>query len=67
MTVREEVLTRIDVWCAATGTSPRQLGYKACNSGNAVRRLRRGESVTLDTVDKLIAFMSDNPITAQPL
>ncbi len=36
MTIRQEVLGRIDAWCAEVGTSPRQLGYRAVNSGNAV-------------------------------
>ena len=64
MTIRQEVLGRIDRWCADVGTSPRQLGYRAVNSGNAVRRLRQGQSVTLDTVDRLIAYMTAHPTAA---
>jgi hypothetical protein len=64
MSIRDEVLGRIDRWCADVGVSPRQLGYRATNSGNAVRRLRLGQSVTMDTVDKLLGYMSAHPTAA---
>jgi hypothetical protein len=64
MSIRDEVLGRVDRWCADVGVSPRQLGYRATSSGNAVRRLRLGQSVTLDTVDKLIGYMSAHSTAA---
>ncbi len=67
MTIREEVLNRIDAWCADVNVSARQLGYRAVNSGNAVRRLRLGQSVTLDTVDRLVGYMAEHTTaTDQP-
>jgi hypothetical protein len=61
MSIRTEIIARIDAWCADVGVSARQLGYRATNSGNAVRRLRLGQSITLDTAQKLLDYMAAHP------
>ncbi len=58
--IRHEILDRIDRWCAETGVSARQLGLRAVRSGNAVRRLRLGQSVTVDTLDRLLEHMNEH-------
>jgi hypothetical protein len=64
MSVRREIITRIDRWCAEFGVRLRQHGYRAVKSCNAFRHLRIGQSVTLDTMDRLITYIAAHPTAA---
>lgn len=58
MNIRQDLLERIAAYCAAHEISETTFGLRAVNDGKLVGRLRRGEGVTLATVEKVIKFTS---------
>jgi len=51
------LLTEIEAFLADTGLTPTKFGLAAVNDGHLVANLRRGNSVTLKTADRVRAFM----------
>ncbi len=52
-----ELLTEIEAFLALTGLTPTKFGIAAVNDGHLVANLRRGNSITLKTADRVRAFM----------
>ena len=56
-TMARALLTEIEAFLADTGLTPTKFGLAAVNDGHLVANLRRGNSVTLKTADRVRAFM----------
>jgi hypothetical protein len=58
-TMKELILAEIDAYCAERGMSPTAFGLAVRNDPGLVHNLRSGKSsITIDTVDKIRAFIS---------
>jgi phosphopantothenoylcysteine decarboxylase / phosphopantothenate---cysteine ligase len=55
---KSDLLTEIEVFLAATGMAATALGREAVNDSHLVARLRKGNSVTLKTADKVRAYLA---------
>lgn len=55
---RPELLSEIEAFLAATGMAATALGREAVNDSHLVARLRKGNSVTLKTADKVRAYLA---------
>ncbi len=56
-TAARTLLTDIEAFLAETGVTPTKFGIVAVNDGHLVANLRRGNSVTLKTADKVRTYM----------
>lgn len=56
-TTAELLLAEIEAYLARTGETATKFGLAAVRDGHLVSRLRKGESVTLKTADKVRAYM----------
>jgi hypothetical protein len=56
---RQHTLSVIDAFLAETGMSEREFSLNAVGHHRFVARLRRGEGVTLTTIEKAERFMAD--------
>ena len=56
-TLARALLAEIEGYLAATGLTPTKFGVAAVNDGHLVANLRRGNSVTLKTADRVRAYM----------
>ena len=52
-----ELLTEIEAFLALTGLTPTKFGIAAVNDGHLVANLRKGNSITLKTADRVRAYM----------
>jgi Tfp pilus assembly protein PilX len=59
MSSAEALLRDIEAFLQRTGITPTQFGLEAMNNSSFVRQLRNGSGVTLRTLDKVRAFMTD--------
>ena len=55
---KSELLSEIEAFLAATGMAATALGREAINDSHLVARLRKGNSVTLKTADKVRAYLA---------
>ena len=51
--IRRDLLAEIDAFLAQSGLTPTKFGVTAVNDGHLVANLRKGNSVTLRTADKV--------------
>ena len=58
-TLEEYFRSRISAFLASTGISPTRFGKLAVGDPHLVRRMERGRSPTLRTVDRVLAFIAD--------
>lgn len=61
MSLADDFSEEIDAYLTATGLSPTALGRMALGDPGFVFGLRNGRSPSLRTIDKVRAFMRDNP------
>lgn len=61
MSASDTFTAKIEAYLAATGMAPATFGLEALNDRGFVLRLRAGRSPTLETVDKVLAWMAANP------
>ena len=59
MSSADALLGEIDAFLQRTGMTQTQFGQEAMNNGSFVRQLRSGSGITLRTLDKVRAFMSE--------
>ena len=52
----------VQAWIERTGTPPARLGQRALGDPSFVLRLRRGRVPRLDTADKVLAFIGEEPV-----
>lgn len=57
MSERERLIIDIERFLRKTGMGPTQFSVESCGQRGLMTRLRRGEGVTLETVDKVRTFM----------
>ena len=57
-TMARALLTEIEAFLAESGLTPTKFGLTSVNDGHLVANLRRGNSVTLKTADRVRAFMA---------
>ena len=57
----QELLTSIEGYCKARGIAEATLSRLACNNSTVIERLREDGNVTYRIVQKLRAYMRDNP------
>lgn len=58
---KDEFLAEIDTYCRAAGMAVTPFGTAAVGDPGFVTRLKKGGDVTLRVVEKVRAFMRDNP------
>ena len=64
---RDELLVEIEDFCARVGIAVSTFGRLAVNDGKFVGRLRAGGTLTVETVEKVRAYIADHPpVTAAP-
>lgn len=56
-----EILSRIECYCAGRGISESTFGRYVVNDGKFVARLRAGGSMTLKTLERVEAVLTDTP------
>ena len=56
-----DILSEIRSHCRNTGISESTFGLRAVNDGKLVERLSAGRTITLDTADRIRAYMASNP------
>lgn len=61
MKARDDLLRRIDAFKAATGRSDRWLSAQATKNPKLLLRIRRGQNVTLREIEKVEAFIAEQP------
>jgi hypothetical protein len=59
MTKTRELIRRIENYCEQEGIAPGTFGRLAVNDGKLIRRLREGKSITLRTLDRIEAKLSE--------
>ena len=59
MSLREEVLQEIDAFMEETKTPKTVLGKRAVNDLSFIDRIRRGEGIGIDRIDRLRNAMAD--------
>ncbi len=52
----------VEAWIERTGTPPARLGQRALNDPSFVLRLRRGRVPRLNTADKVLDFIGEEPL-----
>ncbi len=62
----QTLLREISGYCRQFGIAESTFGRLAVNDGKLVNRLRFGGRVTIETVERVMAFMKDNGETARP-
>ena len=55
---RKALLAEIEAFLARSGLTATKFGVAAVNDGHLVANLRKGNSVTLKTVDRVRAYMA---------
>jgi hypothetical protein len=58
MATRQHLLQTIEVFCDETRTSERKLGDEAVRNPKIISRIRRGDHVTTETIERIEAAMS---------
>lgn len=66
ISAREQLLAEIEAFLARQQMSPTHFGRAALNDNKFLKRLREGASCSLDTADKLRAFMRTYAGNARP-
>ena len=56
--ITKDLLAEIELYLAQTGLTPSKFGVAAVNDGHLVSNLRKGNSVTLKTADKVRAYLA---------
>src|SRR5260370_41703522 len=54
----EEILSRISEFCRQAGMAESTFGRRAVNDGKLVHRLREGKRITIDTLDRIQAYIA---------
>ena len=57
----QELLQEISDYCRQTGLAESTFGRRAVNDGKLAARLRNGGRITTETLDRIRAFMADEP------
>jgi hypothetical protein len=56
-----DLLAEVERYLRETGLGPTEFGTRAMRDGNFVQRLRGGRTPTLQTIDRVRAFMTRKP------
>src|SRR4051812_33841090 len=54
----DDILRRISEFCRQADMAESTFGRRAVNDGKLVARLREGKRITIDTLDRILAFMA---------
>ena len=54
----DQLLSQISEFCRQTGMAESTFGRRAVNDGKLVARLREGKRITIDTLDRIQAFIA---------
>src|SRR3982074_101432 len=57
----QQLPQEISDYCRPTGFAQSPFGRRAVNDGKLASRLRNGGRITTDTLDRIRAFMAENP------
>ena len=66
MSLRETLLATADDWCRQKGMSKARLATLAVNDGKFFDRVGQGGDCTLQTYEKLMRYMANNPPAPAP-
>src|ERR1700733_7128430 len=61
----QQVLRQISDYCRRTGLAESTFGRRAVNDGKLAARLRGGGRITTDTLDRIHAFIAENPASGR--
>ena len=61
---RADLISRVETYCRARGISESTFGKYALNSGHLMRRIREGKPITRATEDRIVGYISRNPVAA---
>ncbi|RTL50757.1 MAG: hypothetical protein EKK40_11625 [Bradyrhizobiaceae bacterium] len=62
----DTILAEISDYCRTAGMAESTFGRRAVNDGKLVHRLREGKRITVDTLDRIKAFLGDNAPVPRP-
>jgi hypothetical protein len=60
----QQILQEISDYCRHSGLAESTFGRRAVNDGKLTARLRNGGRITIETLDRIRAFMETNKVTA---
>ena len=66
MHTRETILKAIDAFLARTGMTERQFSIEVAKDHKFIKRLRRGDGITLTLIERAEQYMADWPHEAAP-
>ena len=64
MSTQQMLLSEVEAFLAETGMAPATFGRKALGDSKFVLRLRRGGGTTLDSADRVLAFIDAQRLAA---
>ena len=62
MSTRDKLLAEIDAYLAASGINQSDFGERAMGNRSFVARLRHGMNITIESMDKVRAWMASHPL-----
>ena len=63
----DQLLAQISEYCRQAGMAESTFGRRAVNDGKLVHRLREGKRITVDTLERIQAFLGDGvPVVTVP-
>lgn len=65
MITNQSILDLIEGYCAANGMAPSTFGRKAVNDGKLVARIKDGKPITIDTYNRILAFVEPKTEAAE--
>lgn len=60
MITNQSIIESIEKHCEAAGMAVSTFGRKAVNDGKLIARLRDGKPISIDTYNRINAFIADN-------
>lgn len=61
MITNQSIIESIEKHCEATGMAVSTFGRKAVNDGKLISRLRDGKPISIDTYNRINAFIAETP------
>jgi hypothetical protein len=65
MITNQDIIDSIEKHCEATGMAASTFGRKAVNDGKLIARLREGKPISIDTYNRINAFIAESEATAE--
>lgn len=63
MITNQSIITLIETHCAQQGIAETTFGKKAVNDGKLLSRLRGGKSISIETYNRIMSFLSGEAVS----